>query len=263
MTISDRELENLVSTQLSAFYNARLERLNKLRLWDVLSKKNPYLFKAIGTEKAQDIVEHILRARLSSSDETIFGSTFIEPLAREIAKAARSGNLDPSQGVDLGIETQTMYSAYSIKSGINWGNSSQHKQLKSDFERMRKNLYKIQKQFDSVVGHGYGNKNTEFSDKVGWRDVSGQAFWTEISGDTDLYLKLIRLMKDAPQKHKTEFMKGWDAIVNRFTKEFLEDFCNADGTIDWEKLIRFVGEKDKATRKVLAKLHRSRSRKHK
>jgi len=36
-----------------------------------------------------------------------------------------------------------------------------------------------------------------------------------------------------------------DAAINRFTVEFINDFCFPDGSIDWEKLVRLVSE-DKA-----------------
>ena len=38
-----------------------------------------------------------------------------------------------------------------------------------------------------------------------------------------------------------------DATINRFTAEFVKDFCSSDGHIDWEKLVQFVsGSKHKA-----------------
>ena len=44
-------------------------------------------------------------------------------------------------------------------------------------------------------------------------------------------------------------LECWDAAVNKFTAEFIRDFCFADGSIDWEKLVRFVSE-DRASRSV-------------
>jgi hypothetical protein len=68
-------------------------------------------------------------------------------------------------------------------------------------------------------------------------------------GDPDFYLKLVRLMKDEPAKHRKEYAPAWDATINRFTAEFIKDFCFTDGSIDWEKLVRFVSE-DKALRSI-------------
>jgi len=76
-------------------------------------------------------------------------------------------------------------------------------------------------------------------DKV-YRDLSGQAFWREITGDTDFYIKLIVLMKDAPVRHRKEYEPAWNAALNRFTAEFVRDFCFPDGSIGWEKIAQLV-----------------------
>lgn len=47
-------------------------------------------------------------------------------------------------------------------------------------------------------------------------------------------------MKEAPALHKLEYEREWGAAVNKFTSQFIEDFCFADGKIDWNKLVSFV-----------------------
>ena len=37
-----------------------------------------------------------------------------------------------------------------------------------------------------------------------------QAFWQEITGDPDFYLKLIRLMKDVPARNKPKYKPVWE-----------------------------------------------------
>ncbi|HZU65643.1 MAG TPA: PmeII family type II restriction endonuclease [Ktedonobacteraceae bacterium] len=74
---------------------------------------------------------------------------------------------------------------------------------------------------------------------------SGQAFWEEITGDPDFYIKLINLMRDYPTQHRIEFEKEWAKALNRFELDFLNNFGNPDGSIDWEKLLRFNSGKEK------------------
>ena len=71
-----KTLEKLIESSLNDFYKSRLQRLDKLKLKTILRRKNPYLFKALNTEKASDLIEKILYAYISSSDETIFGDKF-------------------------------------------------------------------------------------------------------------------------------------------------------------------------------------------
>jgi hypothetical protein len=35
------------------------------------------------------------------------------------------------------------------------------------------------------------------------------------------------------------YLEKYSRMINRFTKEFMELFCDNDGKIDWEKLVIF------------------------
>lgn len=237
---SDKDLEELIEKCLLDFYNRRIEVVQKLKLDKFLKRKNPYLFRAIGTEKASELVEMILIAYPNSSDETIFGDAFFEPIAIEVS----GGVVAPTEGVDLAIETNKKYVAISIKSGPNIFNSSQKTKQNDQFISLQKRLYKIHKQYDPILGHAYGTVNRKNTKQI-YRDLSGEKFWEEMTGDPDFYLKLIRLMKGIPQKHKPEYIKLWDATVNRFTKEFIEKYCLSDGSVDWEKLVKLSSKAKK------------------
>lgn len=236
--VNTNELEALISKCLQDFYKRRFQRLEKLRLKVFLRRKNPYLFKALATEKASEIVEQVLVAYIGASDETIFGDAFFEPIAR----IASGGKVSDAEGVDFTVEFSNRILAVALKSGPNIYNASQKKRQSQEFMAVRSRLYKVLKQFDPLLGHAYGRLKTEPTKDRVYRDRSGQAFWAEITGDDDFYLNLIRLMKDEPLRHRKEYAPAWDAAVNKFTVEFVKDFCFPDGRIDWEKLVRFVSE---------------------
>jgi len=52
-------------------------------------------------------------------------------------------------------------------------------------------------------------------------------------------------MRDYPTDHRMEFEKEWNKTLNRFAQDFLNNFGDPDGNIDWEKLLRFNSGKDK------------------
>jgi len=235
MALSQTQLEQEIESCLQKFYASRLAVLQNLSLKKILRQKNPYLYRALGIQKASEIVEQIMAAFVTSSDETIFGNVFFEP----IAKLAAGGHVAPSEGVDFALETTDRYLAVAVKSGPNWGNADQHKRQSTNFDALRKRLYKLNKQFDPLVGQAYGQQSSEPTDNSRFRRRSGQAFWQEITGDPDFYLKLIRLMKDVPERNRPKFRAEWDQAVNRFTRDFMADFCRSDGSIDWEKLVAF------------------------
>jgi hypothetical protein len=230
------KLQCLITHCLEDFYQHRMQRLGTLRLRQVLRRKSPYLYKAIGTQSANEVVEGILSAYLSSSDEGIFGATFFEP----VAKAVSGGVVSPAEGVDIAIETPTKYLAVSVKSGPNPFNSSQKKRQNDEFLVLRSRLMKLKKQFDAMLGHCYGRLRSEPSKVQIYRDRSGQEFWTELTGDKDFYQKLIRLMReDLITRHREEYRTAWQQAVNRYVREFTNDFCDENGAIDWERLLQF------------------------
>ncbi len=235
------ELEDLIRRSLDEFYQRRIKKLSELKLRSVLRKKNPYLFRAVGVQDAYEIVDEILRAYMSSSDETIFGDAFFEP----IAKLCSGGTVSPSEGVDIAIETDTVYKAVAVKSGPNIFNSSQAKRQDQEFRSLRSRLLKLHKQFDALLGHAYGRKSSDPKNNRIYRIRSGQVFWEELTGDSDFYIKLIHLMRDHPKQHRTTFEEEWHKAVNRFVHDFLNNFGNPDGSIDWEKLLCFNSGKDK------------------
>jgi len=197
----------------------------------------------LGIQKASEIVERVLADYISASDETIFGNAFFEPIAR----IASGGKASDAEGVDFVIDFENRVTAVALKSGPHPYNASQKKRQAQEFLAVRSRLYKLHKQFDPILGHAYGRVKSQPSKDLIYRDSSGQAFWQEITGDPDFYLKLVGLMKDEPAKHRKEYQPAWDAAINRFTAEFIKDFCFPDGSIDWEKLVRLVSE-DKPSR---------------
>ena len=228
-------LENKVGELLDEFYKRRIAKIATLKLKDTLKRKNPYLYRAIGVQKASEIVEEILVAYMSSSDEGIFGDAFFEPLAKFVS----GGVVAPSEGIDVARETETKYTAIAVKSGPSVFNAQSKKKQAVDFKALESRLRKLQKHFDPIVGYSYGKKRQSKNTQAPFRELAGQVFWLELTGDADFYIKIIALMRDKPNEHAQEYRVAFAAAVNRFTREFIDEFCHEDGLIDWERLVRF------------------------
>ena len=252
--IEARQLEELIKKQLDEFYARRTAKLTGLNLTETLGKKNPYLFRAKGIQQASEIVSELLQAYISSSDETIFGDAFFEP----IAKAVSGGQVGGGEGVDIIKETNSTVTVYAVKSGPHWGNADQWKRQRQNFQSLQNRLRKLHKTFDPVLGYGYGKRNTDPKGSTNYRQRSGQAFWEELTGDSDFYLKLIRLMKHYPQEHRVGYQAEWKKAVNRFEREFLNNFSTPDGDIDWEKFVAFNSGKKKRTVRGSPQVRRSK-----
>ena len=86
-----------------------------------------------------EFVKNILDAHLSSQEETIFGR-FLEDLAIFVCSQVYGGRKSAAEGIDLEFETDSTKYIVSIKSGPNWGNSSQVKKLRDNFKRAKRIL---------------------------------------------------------------------------------------------------------------------------
>ena len=124
---------------IGPFYEYRLKKLNELRLQDVLTRKNPYLFKAKNITIAYDYINDILQAFLSSQEETKFGK-YLEELAIFACSKVYGGFKSSAKGIDLEFERDSKRYIVTIKSGPYWGNSSQISQMRTDFKNAKKVL---------------------------------------------------------------------------------------------------------------------------
>lgn len=237
--IHAEEITQYVENNIPLFHQRRLESLARLRLRKVLKRKNPYLFRAKHVTVASDLVKGILDAHLSSQEETLFGS-FLEGLAVFVCEKAFGGRKSSAEGVDLEFEREGVWYLVSIKSGPNWGNSSQIKKMVQNFRKAKQILRTNAPSRNVIAVNGccYGTEAAE--DKGDYLKKCGQSFWSFISGDENLYTTLIEPLGRRAKERNEAFQQEYAKVINRFTEEFISDFCRPDKSIDWEKLVRFV-----------------------
>jgi hypothetical protein len=227
-----------VETNISHFHLQRIEKIKTLKLKQVLKKKNPYLFKAKYLMTSEQIVKQLIEAYISSSEETMFGD-WLEGLAIFINEKVFIGKKSGIPGIDLEFDNGGIRYIVSIKSGPNWGNSSQIKKMKNDFASAQKTLLTSNSKLNirCINGCCYGqNKN---ANKKLYFKYCGQVFWEFIGGNENIYLDIIEPLGHKAKERNDEYMKQYTQMINKFTKEFVNLFCNNDGSIDWEKLVKY------------------------
>ena len=166
------EVCDYVNNQIGEFHKRRISTLERLNL-DRLLRKNPYLFKAKHITTASNLMENLLMAFLSSSEEKHFGD-FLEGLAVFVAEKTCNGFKSSAQGVDLEFINNNIHYIVSIKSGIHWGNSSQQAKLAQDLNaaQIRVKQARTQLSIQTVLGICYGKTRTRFH-KTGYLKVVG------------------------------------------------------------------------------------------
>lgn len=232
-----KDVSQYVEENIGTFHQKRIQSLDDLKLIKVLKRKNPYLFKAKYVLTADEIVRGIVDAQISSNEETIFGD-WLEGLAIFINQKVYGGRKSGIAGIDLEFDNENIRYIVTIKSGPNWANSRQLVEMKSSFITAQKTLRTSNSKIQVVAVNGccYGRDNRP--DKGTYFKYCGQKFWEFISGDNNLYTELIEPLGHKAKERNDDFLKSYSQMINKFTKEFTIDFCDDNGAIDWEKLVK-------------------------
>lgn len=237
-----KDVTQYVQDNIGDFHKRRLEKVTGLKLKEVLLAKNPYLFKAKNVKDAHDIIKDILNASISSSEESIFGN-WLERLAIFINDSVFKGRKAGIPGIDLDFDRDDKRYIVAIKSGPNWGNDGQIKNLITEFNTARKRFNTSGGIVNLVCVNGccYGRSREKFEyrAKGNYYKYCGQRFWELISGDAELYTNLIIPLGHEAQEKNDEFNEMFGNLTNRLTLEFIQEFCDQDGSINWEKLVAF------------------------
>jgi len=233
-----QDVTQYVESNIRVFHEKRLHSVDSLQLSHILKRKNPYLFKAKYTLTSEQLTRGIVDAHISSNEETIFGD-WLEGLAIFINQKVYNGWKSGIPNIDLEFDKDATRYIVTIKSGPNWGNSSQVSKMISDFKTAKKTLRTGNSQLNvvSVNGCCYGRDNKP--DKGDYFKYCGQVFWSFVSGNENLYLEIIEPLSHKARERNDEFQKSYTQMINKFTKQFANEFCNDNGEIDWEKLVRF------------------------
>ena len=234
----EKEVVQAIAKSLEIFYSTLIEKIDTLDIKKVMKRKNPYLYRAKAMENASEIVESVLSAFVTSSEETIFGNCFFEP----IAIAASGGNKALAECIDIMIqnnETNTI-SAIAVKSGPSVFNADSKKRQEQNFTAASKLAQQAKARYEAYIGYCYGKKKESGRGKPKmYQELAGKRFWAELTGDEDFYIKIIGYMGTMPEKYVADYKESYNRAANRLVREFSNSFCREDGSIDWEKLVEF------------------------
>ncbi|MDP2641702.1 MAG: PmeII family type II restriction endonuclease, partial [bacterium] len=101
------------------------------------------------------------------------------------------------------------------------------------------------KKIISINGCIYGKDNSHKVHKnpaLSYHKVCGQVFWELVSGDDQLYKKIIQPLDDEAKKRDETFKELYAKKINEMTKEVVELFYTGD-SLDWDKIIDYVSKK--------------------
>lgn len=232
---------------IAPFYQIRFNKLNDLKLKDVLKRKNPYLFKAKNIELAGDLVKGIVDAYLSSQEEGMFGN-LLEGFAIYVSKSLYGGFKSELKSIDLEFERDNKYYTVGIKLGTSWANSDQITAMRNNFKCNKAILKErgVETEIVAVNGCIYGKDRSPFKkhsdEEKQYYKYAGQDFWYFISGDDNLYREIITPIDQEAREKDEVFKKAYATKINEMTQDFMSNFIS-ENQIDWLKLIDYVSKR--------------------
>ncbi|MBK9406032.1 MAG: cytosolic protein [Ignavibacteria bacterium] len=233
-----KDVSQYVEQNIGTFHQKRIQSLDKLKLSKVLKRKNPYLFRAKYVLTADQLIRGIVDAHISSNEEAIFGD-WLEGLAIFVIGKVYSGRKSGITGIDFEFDKNKIRYIVAVKSGPNWANSRQLAEMKTSFKTAIKTLRTSNSNLQVVAVNGccYGCDNKP--DKGDYYKFCGQTFWEFISGNINLFTEIVEPLGFKAKEKNDDFLKSYSKMLNKFTKEFTNEYCKNNGEIDWDKLVRF------------------------
>jgi hypothetical protein len=114
----------------------------------------------------------------------------------------------------------------------------------ADFNTAKKTLRTSNSNLQIVCVNGCCYGIDENPDKGGYFKFCGQRFWEYIGGSENIYTDIIEPLGHDAKKKNDDFTEKYSNMLNRFTKEFIDTFCDSNGAVDWIKLIEYNSGKN-------------------
>ena len=218
----------------------------------IIKRKNPFLFRARVDDDVHAFARMVIDAYLSSSEETMFGNT-LEEIAISICKHARGGQKSTADNIDLEYIKDDVRCVMQIKSGVNWGNSSQKKTLVRDFQKAARILRQgsPSSRVRCIEGICYGK--SEIKDVGTHYRYVGHAFWQEVSGWDGSAQAVLEIIGTHASNGLNEARhKACEGLVHYFKQQGIISLPSAGArttcpaeenlqyAIDWGKLLDLV-----------------------
>lgn len=203
------------------------KRLKELTFRKLISRKNPYLYRASGIATVDELVERALGDFVSSSTETFFGTAiehFITSLPGNIKSSAA--------GVDVERRTGNVIELFAVKSGPGGYNSSSFTTQREHLARTKTILeQQSNTTVRAYVGFAYGRKQTG-KPGPGYTVISSRELWERLSGESGFYKKLLDAYACVSKLYEGDLAD----VRSRLLQEAHSDF-SIEGGINWSKVL--------------------------
>jgi hypothetical protein len=111
--------------------------------------------------------------------------------------------------------------------------------MKDDFRTAVRTLRTSNSNLNIICINGCCYGQDKNPDKGNYFKYCGQDFWEFISGDGNLYTEIIEPLGYKAKERNEEFLKAYYQRINVFTLEFMNEYCDKNGVINWKRIVEF------------------------
>jgi len=209
-------------------------KVSKLKPAKLITNKNPFLFRARIQSDVNQLTTLMAEAFLSSSEETKFGNV-LEKIALVICAHAKGGRKSSTAKIDLEYDEGNRRTIIQVKSGPNWGNSSQRDKLVDSFKSARRVLG-TSIEVRCIEGICYGPSCTNH---LGTHlQLVGKDFWQDISDWPDTANRVLEIIGSHAENGLNKMRNQVSEKLVSYMKD--EQIVNAKGLIQWDELLKLV-----------------------
>lgn len=251
-TVEEQRLSlarRIVDAFRDTYLNPLLAKLRSRGVVELLARKNPYLYRASGIVRCDELVERAFLDYVSSSTETLFGN-FLE----RVALLMSGGYKSATKGVDIERRSDTKAELYVIKSGPAAFNAGSRRDAERALDEAAKRLAPVGTQVEKFIAFAYGRKQTGYV--RGIFILSSSEFWTRITGIEDFHIRLLDICGRLAPLYRADL----DAAKERLMKEARGLYCNPNGEIDWQRVLRASFESTRTPDKTKRRSSRSKAK---
>jgi hypothetical protein len=242
MTRKEKErIEKYIFTAAREFHKGQLDKLDRVSAKSLIKSVDPYILMMSPFTTKESWAVKSLDRHMFSSEEGMKG-TMYEKIARFILKVRIPGARKPPQFFDCQLYADGFLTFFELKSGSNWGNSSQWDSLRRRFTELQRNH--APQPVRLILGIAYGKSSKGILEHYDGKiiEIRGQEFWHYITDEPDFYIELGKRLASGSKAYNSSLILKRNTTINRLISE-AEEFCFPNGQLDTELILRMNSER--------------------
>jgi hypothetical protein len=223
---TDEARASQIADAFHTFVAAPLSEMLDQAVGAQIAWRNPFVYAALGIDKADPWVERVLNDQLISSAEGLVG-TWLEEVARIM-----SGGHKPGGGIDLQVERPDgIIDIYAIQMTTNTKNAGGGRSDREGIETSTRVLSAARRNVERYVGYIFGRKKT--TSVKGVTRLASDEFWLRMTGDNNFLPKLLHACTLLGRVYSLDALRD----VARVQQEARLVYGDGAEGIDWQKVI--------------------------